>query len=195
VKMAAALLQDTAFNPHYGSVAVEKVQNVLKEQNPSLLKLVLAVKQCNFNQFIDSHPEHFHMFARIPNKMRMRHVLHTNWEAADAQAEAEREALNVHITHTLAAHLKTQPRYECSVDSFILAYPTLPCNLCPSGEPPPYVLPKRGDLVRFIRSRSDLFAFVETKFLIRLADAAPHPAAPKQFFRGPPEGRHRGRRH
>jgi len=163
--VVADLLEDEGFNPGHGSVAVEKVLHAVGHRCPSVLRLVLRDR--NFQTFIASHPERFHVFAVGPIKWRLRSVHHTHWQAADARNRSQRRATNAHVEAAWIAFLRAQPGHCATVNTFIAAYPTLPYHYRPGGERVPE-LPRRGDLVRLVRYRSHIFDFDNVSHVVRL---------------------------
>jgi hypothetical protein len=159
-------MDDREFNRHHGSVAVEKVQNVVHQRHPGLLRAVL--KRRSFNAFIDSHPELFHIFALDSTKKRMRYLPHVDWMAGDANARVERQMLTAHYEKALVAYLQALPQHTCTVDEFIEMYPLLPPQTETGEEEGPRPLPRRGDFVRMVRHKCNIFEFDDASHTIRL---------------------------
>lgn len=151
------LIEDRTFNPHRGSLSAEKVHNAVQEQQPRLTRLVLG--KHSFSTFIGRHPQLFCLFNTEGSKQRLRYLPHTQWAAGDAAAWMERQAQHSHLTKALVSFLHASPDGQCTVDAFLTAYGHALLRVQETGVGCSWPIPKRGDFVRLVRSRSNRFHF------------------------------------
>jgi hypothetical protein len=169
IEIVVGLLEDQTMNPYKGSVPVERIQNVVRSQYNHLYNLIVGSRHNSWKRFLEYHPKVFHLFCVDDGKWRMRLVRHCDWREADLQEQEERQSKEFHLISCLATYLRMQPNFSCRVDDFRVAYPNLPQNQPrePGGNPP-YPLPARGDLTRFVRRHPTHFIYDKDNFSIIL---------------------------
>jgi hypothetical protein len=173
IGLVVGLLEDANMNPYKGSVPVERIQNVIRAQHGPLYTLIVGSRHNSWKRFLEFHPRTFHLFCVDDGKWRMRLVRHCDWREADLQEQEERHTRDSHLIGCLATFLRTQPNGHCRVDDFRNAYPSLPQNRTPDGgKEPPYPLPARGDLTRFVRRHPARFIYDKDNFSIILRPPA-----------------------
>eukprot|EP00667_Euglena_gracilis_P008833 EG_transcript_8958 len=169
LEMLENLLDCPKVNKHRGSVPVEKLHNLLQDRYGRLLQRVL--QGWTFAEFVGRFPGRFVVFFASPTRQHVRAVWHRDWREGDQRAKEEYLSMKSHIMRALVEHLRRQTGYSSTVTCFMEAYPTLPCN-APARGRPLAPLPKRGDLVRLVKGREDLFYFDGESYRIHLL----HPA-------------------
>eukprot|EP00996_Jenningsia_fusiforme_P002726 NODE_3547_length_957_cov_3.842511_g3257_i0.p1 GENE.NODE_3547_length_957_cov_3.842511_g3257_i0~~NODE_3547_length_957_cov_3.842511_g3257_i0.p1 ORF type:complete len:218 (+),score=19.74 NODE_3547_length_957_cov_3.842511_g3257_i0:54-656(+) len=171
-------LDDRAFNRFGGSVALEKLQNLMRSRHPDLYADVVGFGQNAWRNYLRQHQMLFAVFAKDENQLRVHLTSNLGWEFADACEARVRNATESHlvacITEFLAQKCTSSPTSPSGlpgvpgvpVDEFIAAYPSLPLVAC---NPEAFPLPPRGDLVRFIRKHPGHFYYDDAKWMICLA--------------------------
>eukprot|EP01012_Entosiphon_sulcatum_P008049 TRINITY_DN14240_c0_g1_i1.p1 TRINITY_DN14240_c0_g1~~TRINITY_DN14240_c0_g1_i1.p1 ORF type:complete len:607 (-),score=38.66 TRINITY_DN14240_c0_g1_i1:192-2012(-) len=158
VQLTIQFLESPYNNPNQGSVPAESIHNNIKSGYPDLYQNVVGTRHNSWRRFIERHPEVFHMFQQEAGKWRIRLLSHQHWAEADRKQQLVRQSNDGHVLQCLINYLTQLPSHSCKVDEFIEAYPDLPENV--GSDPDQAVaLPKRGDLVRFVRKHSEYLGY------------------------------------
>jgi hypothetical protein len=141
----------------------------------------------NWRRFVEKHGETLIAFEE-PLKSgvtRVRWAGQWNWAQGDAQYEYERFMIQQHLRRMLWRFLQLQDHKDQPIDEFINAYPRLPGNPLQWTGQPWIPLPRRGDLVRFIRRNPHLFKYDADTFRV-CARLAPPPVNINEEDTSPP---------
>jgi hypothetical protein len=122
---------------------------------------VIGAEKHRWLNFIGRYPSIFELSRAKNGKWQVRLCAHTNWKMADMCKCQSRNVKENHWIQYLIGHLRTRPDFTDTVTRFMDVYPFLCANQHVGGgvdELPP-ALPPRGNLVRLIRQRNDLFIY------------------------------------
>jgi hypothetical protein len=147
-------------------VPIEKLQNLLVYHHPDLYAHVVRGRSPRnaFRAFLRGRPDVFELSPddrEDAEHLRVHLLLHFSWRAGDAREAAERERRSAALLHTLCAYLALRPDHTAAIDEFIVDYN---CG----DRPAP--LPRRGDLVRFIKSNPHALRWNRRSLTVSLVD-------------------------
>lgn len=168
-----ALLLDDRYNPQAGSLTIERLQNLAFQWFPVAYRAVMQRRRGGteapssrsrrprkvFRRFLDAHPDRLGVWEDPATGLQ--HVFRRDeacWLENDRRARLERRSREAWVLRCLWEHVADVP--ESSLDAFRAAHPSPP-------------VPARGDLVRLLRRRSDLFWFDGRRYVYGRSE--PHP--------------------
>uniref|UniRef100_A0A7S1HY81 Uncharacterized protein n=1 Tax=Eutreptiella gymnastica TaxID=73025 RepID=A0A7S1HY81_9EUGL len=177
-------LSDGNINPYRGSVAVEKIQNVLRSNHRDLYQKVVGTGHRSWNAFINKWAVFFETFCIDDGKWRMRLRTDTTFQKGDDAEKQAREDIDFHLLTTLINFLRTCESNQCKVDDFMAAYPYLPENRRQRNADgtPRFALRHRGDFVRFVKKHPKIFQYVQAGYYIVLIQQSTEPHQPLNAY-------------
>ena len=150
--IVVALMENIIVNPFQGSIAIEKIISILKYKHNDLYNSYIGSKSIykKFIHFLESYPEYFTIILTTDN-IRLRLTKNENWEYGDYIEEKTKRDNDYNLEQNLIIYLSTYGSDDIT---------NIMCHINTTI--------KRGDLVRFIKRRSNIFNFNNNSFVVSL---------------------------